>query len=113
MRILKLTPALEKRLLAARILRDEEAERVATRIVGDVRRGGDDALLAWSNKLDHNKLRAKDLWIARSEIDTAQKSISADFWRAIKQAARNIRAVAQKQMPRAWTMEVQPGVEIS
>ena len=44
MRILKLTGAVETRLLAARGRRNVEAERVAGKIIADVRRRGDAAL---------------------------------------------------------------------
>src|SRR2546425_121985 len=43
MRIVKLTPAVEKKLLRARQERDAEAERVASEIVADVRKRGDAA----------------------------------------------------------------------
>src|SRR5271170_2168241 len=54
MRILKLTPAVEKKLLRARQERDREAERVAAEIIADVRNRGDVALFAWAEKLDHS-----------------------------------------------------------
>ncbi len=38
--------------------------------------------------------------------------MSPDFLRAIRQAARNIRRVAEKQLPRPWSLEVEPGVRI-
>jgi len=113
MRILKLTPAVEKKLLAARIAHDEEAQSVAARIVADVRKRGDTALLAWTKELDSADLRARDLWISQKEIRSAQRHVSPNFLRAIRQAARNIRRVAEKQLPRPWTIEVEAGVRIS
>jgi histidinol dehydrogenase len=113
MRILKLTHAVEKKLLAARVVHDEEAQAVATRIVADVRKRGDTALLAWTKKLDQADLRAKDLWISQKAIRTAQRHVSPDFLRAIRQASRNIRRIAEKQLPRPWSVEVESGVRIS
>ena len=52
MRILKLTPRIEKSLLARRAHQDIEAQRVASEIVADVRKRGDAALFAWTKKLD-------------------------------------------------------------
>jgi len=40
----------------------------------------------------------------------ARKSISKDFLAAIEHAARNIRAVARRQKPQEWTIDVEPGV---
>jgi histidinol dehydrogenase len=113
MRILKLTHAVENKLLAARVVHDEEAQAVATRIVADVRKRGDTALLAWTKKLDQVDLRAKDLRISQKEIRTAQRHVSGDFLRAIRQASRNIRRIAEKQLPRPWSVEVETGVRIS
>ena len=112
MRIVKLTPAVEKQLLRARQRRDVEAERVAARIIGDVRRRGDAALFAWTKKLDGVDLRGEGVWISRREMSAAASSVSADFLRAVKHAARNVERVAKKQMPRAWTIEVEPGVRV-
>jgi histidinol dehydrogenase len=113
MRILKLTHAIEKKLLAARVAHDKEAQAVAARIVADVRRRGDTALLAWTNKLDHPDLRARDLWISQKEIRSAERNVSRDFLRTIQHAARNIRCVAEKQLPRPWSFAVRRGVRIS
>jgi len=50
MRILKLTPATEKQFLGARQSRDTEAERIAAKIIAEVRRDGDAALFAYAKK---------------------------------------------------------------
>jgi histidinol dehydrogenase len=112
MRILKLTPGVEKKLLAARVWHDQEAQTVAAQIVADVRKRGDSALLAWARKLDDTDLSAKNLWISQKEIRSAERNVSPDFLHAIRQAARNIRRVAEKQLPRPWSLEVEPGVRI-
>ena len=112
MRILKLTAAVEKQLLRARQQRDVEAERVAARIVDDVRRRGDAALFAWARELDGIDLRRDGIWISRREMQAATKSVSAGFLRAIKHAVRNVRRVAEQQLPGPWMIEVEPGVRI-
>jgi histidinol dehydrogenase len=113
MRIIKLTPGVEKQLLAARVSHDQEAQTVAAQIVADVRKRGDSALLAWAGKLDGADLSAKNLWISQKEIRTAKRNVSPDFLGAIRQAARNIRRFAEKQLPRPWSVQVEPGVRIS
>ena len=112
MRILKLTGAVEKRLLDARERRDVEAEKVAAKIIADVQRRGDAALFSWAKKLDGINLARHRVWISQREIEAAQKSVSADFLRAVKHAMANVRRVAEKQLPRNWSMEVEPGVGI-
>src|SRR5258707_998389 len=41
-----------------------------------------------------------------------KKSVSADFLRAVKHAIANVRKVAEKQLPRSWSMEVETGVSV-
>lgn len=112
MRILRLTHDVEKRLLQARQGSNRDAERVAVRIAGDVRRNGDAALLRWTKKLDGVDLKRKGMWISQRELRVAERQVSTDFLRAVRHAARNIRRVAERQLPRAWTLEVEPGVRI-
>jgi len=112
MRILNLTSVVERQLLRARQTRHTQAERVAARIVRDVQHRGDAALQAWTKKLDGVDLRRQSVWISRLEIQTATKSVSPIFLRAVKHAARNVRRVAERQLPRPWQLEIQPGVRI-
>jgi histidinol dehydrogenase len=112
MRIVRLTPAVEKKLLHVRQEHDAEAEGIASKIVGDVRRRGDAALSAWMKKLDGIDLHRESLWISGGDIRAARKQVSRDFLRALEHAARNVRRVAEKQLTKPWTMEVEPGVKI-
>jgi histidinol dehydrogenase len=113
MRILKLTPRIEKRLLSRRAQHDEEAHSVASEIVADVRKRGDAALFAWTKKLDNLDLARDGVWISQKEIRSAERRVSSEFLGAIKRAAKNVRSVAEKQLPRPWTFETEPGVRIS
>jgi histidinol dehydrogenase len=113
MRILKLTSTVEKKLLRARHERDLEAERVAATIIADVRKRGDVALAAWAKKLDGIDLSQTGTWISQREISAARKQVSLEFIRAVRHAAKNIRCVAEQQLPRGWSLEVEPGVTIS
>jgi histidinol dehydrogenase len=110
MRVLRLTAAIEKKLLGARRASGREAARVATRIVQDVQRRGDAALFSWTKKLDRVALDSRTVWVSRSEFADARKNISREFLAAIDHAARNIRAVARRQKPAEWSFEVEPGV---
>jgi histidinol dehydrogenase len=113
MRLLTLTDALAGQLLAARRSGDAAADRVAARIVNDVRRRGDAALFSWSKRLDGLRLTPGTLWIAQAEFDAALLSVSQGLLGALQHAARNIRRVAEKQRPRAWSVNVEPGVKVS
>ena len=113
MRIVKLTPRIENWLLARRARQDDEAHSVAEEIVADVRKRSDAALFAWTKKLDHFNLARKGVWISKKEIHSAQRTVSPEFLNAIKRAAKNVRRVAEKQLPRPWSFESEPGVRIS
>src|SRR4029077_18263400 len=113
MRIVKLTPRTEKWLLGRRAQRDNEAYSVAATIVADVRKRGDSALFAWTKKLDELNIAHDGVWISEKEIRAAKAQVSSEFLKAIQRAAKNVRRVAEKQLPRPWTIETEPGVKIS
>jgi histidinol dehydrogenase len=110
MRVLALTPAAQEKVLASRRDSSREAERIASRIVEDVRRRGDAALFAYTKKFDRVALSQKNVWVPPAELKQAVRKVPADFLAAIDHAARNIRAVARKQKPLEWNIEVEPGV---
>jgi len=113
MRIVKLTPRTERWLLARRAQRDDEAHSVAATIVADVRKRGDSALFSWTKELDELDLSRTGVWISEKEIRAARAHVSSEFLKAVQRAAKNVRRVAEKQLPRPWTIETQPGVRIS
>src|SRR6266481_1309698 len=112
MRILRLTAAVEKKLLAARNRRDAQAEKVAAKIIADVRRTGDAGLRSWTQKLDGTDLERTGVWVSQQEIEEALRKVGTDFLRAVKHAISNVRKVADEQLPRNWPMEVEPGVSV-
>jgi len=110
MRVLPLTPAAQEKVLASRRDSSREAERIASRIVADVKRRGDAALFAYTKRFDRVALTLKNVWVPRAELKQALRKVPADFLAAIDHAARNIRAVARRQKPLEWNIEVEPGV---
>ena len=113
MRILKLTPKTEAELTKRRQAWDREAHRAAVRIVADVRRRGDAALDGWTEKLDGADVRGRLLWVSPREMNAARRRVGSEFLRAVDHAVRNVRRVAEKQLPREWSLQVEPGVRVS
>src|SRR6202049_2043356 len=113
MRILRLTSRVEEKILSARHRRDVRAEAVASRIVGDIRRRGDAALFGWTRRLDDIRLTPRNVWLSLNERRSAARTISKDLRVALEHAARNIRRVAEAQLPRSWSIAVEPGVRVS
>ncbi len=112
MRIVRLTDAVADKFLARRSSHDAAAEKIAARILADVRKNGDAALFRWIFHLDGLRLTRKSLWIAPAEIRAASRGVPRELVRAIEHAARNIRRVAEEQRPRSWTITVEPGVRV-
>jgi histidinol dehydrogenase len=113
MRILKLTLAVEKKLALMREGRDREAWAIASKIVADVRRRGDAALFQWAKDLDGVDFARKGLWISKAEMAAARKRVSGDFLRATQHAAANVRRVSEAQLPKPWSVQVEPGVRLA
>lgn len=122
-RILKLNSATEKQLLRARQFRDIAAERVAAKIIADVRRRGDAALFAYTQKLDRQNLNSKSVWTPctgaaslrlslTSHNESTSIPVSSAFLGAISHAAKNVRAVAKKQLPKPWSLTIESGITI-
>jgi histidinol dehydrogenase len=113
MRILRFTGALEEKILAQRRGRDRVAERAAARIIQDVQRRGDAALFYWTKRFDGLPLQRSRVWVSRDELRSASRRVCAAFLDAVDHAARNIRAVARRQKPPEWALNIEPGVRAS
>lgn len=100
------------RLMRARAVRLEDAEPAARRIVGDVRRNGDRALIRYAKQFDETDLLKEGFTVSRREIRQAYRSVTRDFIQAVRLAERNIRTVARRQLPRPWRIETQSGVVV-
>ncbi len=96
--------AAEKRVreLTSRASRLEAVEPQVRRIVADVRRNGDRALLKYARKWDA-LAAAQPVRVASSEIRAAWKSASPELRSALQKAADNIRRFCEWQKPAEWT----------
>jgi histidinol dehydrogenase len=88
----------------------DRVERPVRRIVEDVRRGGDRALLAARAHFD-GVSRKQPMRIAPGELHRAWEETSPELHGALKLAARNIADFAKRQLPRDWDTESVPGVK--
>jgi histidinol dehydrogenase len=113
MRVLRLTNAVEEKILTQRRGHDVVAGRAAARIIHDVQRRGDAAIFYWTKRFDGLALQRNNVWVSRDELRSAPRRVSAAFLDAVDHAARNIRAVANRQKPEEWTLELEPGVRAS
>lgn len=96
-------------LLARRSAAWENVLPAAKRIVDGVRKGGDAALRAYAEKFDGNSKPSR-LQISPDEMQEALENISPVFERALRTAAKNIRAFAERQKPKDWNYAPASGV---
>ena len=96
-------------LLDKRPAGDPAVQRRVAAIVARVRRDGDRALLTYARRFDGLD---GPIEVSRREIDKSATLVDSNVKKAIALAARNIRTVAEKQRPRAWSVSPVPGVRI-
>src|SRR5450432_1083227 len=98
------------RLLARKAARFTAAEAVVRPILEAVRKRGDRALMEYARQFDH--LERKSVLVPPAELQAAREGLTAEFRAAVETAAANIRAYAQRQMPREWTAQLKPGLKL-
>lgn len=81
------------------------------KIVSDVRRNGDRALLDYTAGLEGVKLNVDEIRVNEAEFRSAYKQLDAATVKAIKGAAAAIKKFHLKQLPREWMTQLGPGVK--
>jgi histidinol dehydrogenase len=82
--------------------RFDDIEPAVSKIVDDVRRNGDAALLKYAHQFDglDSEQRVR---VCESEMKAAWKQAPAQLKTALQKAAKNIRQFCEWQKPKAWT----------
>lgn len=110
MRIIESTDAAGvSALLDRRPTRDAELTQRVADIVASVRRAGDEALFDYARRFDGLEGR---IHVPREEMRHAAASLTKPVRAAIAAAARNIRHVAKRQVPKPWKTSPVRGVDI-
>jgi len=97
-------------LLSATRIRDRATESRARQIVDRVRRSGDAALQRYARQLDGLK---GPIEVPRIRWERHASPLPDEVRAAIRRAARNIRSVAKRQVPRGWRHTVAPGITVA
>ncbi|MCZ6634926.1 MAG: histidinol dehydrogenase [bacterium] len=87
-----------------------ELEATVQEIISAVRHQGDRALLEYTHKFDGVLLRAEDLRVTQSEIETAYRDTDSNLIEVITAAADNIRRFHSAQKQTSWFIEDGDGV---
>ena len=88
---------------------DAELNRKVASIVAAVRKDGDRALMAYARQFDHLVMPVE---VTREEMLEAVAGLAPQVRRAIATAAKHIRHVARRQVPKGWTTSPAAGITI-
>jgi len=87
-----------------------EIEKSVATIVHAVRQEGDAALFRFAKEFDHAVLNRKNMRVSKAEMAAAEKAVSSENKRAIREALRHIRSFAKERIPQPWHYSPRPGV---
>ncbi|MCO7124853.1 histidinol dehydrogenase [Sporolactobacillus shoreicorticis] len=86
----------------------EEAQKSVASIIAAVKSDGDEALKNYTKQFDGIDLDS--IRVTEEAMHEAASRVPEQVLKAIKQAASNIRAFHEKQVPKSWTETVKEGV---
>lgn len=81
---------------------DLTAAQIVERIVGDVRREGDAAVIRYTRLIDKTELTPQELLVTEEEYEAAYREADAGVVASLKRAAENVRRYHQEQKPNSW-----------
>jgi histidinol dehydrogenase len=79
------------------------------RIVQDVKKNGDQALIKYTNLFDAPNLKVESLKVTDRELQGAVKKVDRTFIRALNRATSQIEAFHRLQAPKSWINTQRPG----
>ncbi|MES0349988.1 MAG: histidinol dehydrogenase [Desulfobacteria bacterium] len=75
------------------------------RILADVRKEKDEALIRYINRFDAPRLTIKSLKVSKKEFDQAQLRVDRGFLRSLNKAAKQIEAFHRHQVVESWSVK--------
>jgi histidinol dehydrogenase len=111
MGILRILPrGRAKSLLARRAVKLEQAIATVRPMLEAVKQRGDAALLEYGRKFD--QLDRRSVRVSARECEAASRRLDPKFIRAVRAAAKNVRAFAAAQLPKPIQVEIAPGLRL-
>ena len=83
--------------------------QAVSRMIDDVRRNGDNAVIEYTRRFDAPKLAASSMKVTTREMAAAAKKVDPSFVRALNRAASQIEAFHRKQLQQSWIDTQRPG----
>lgn len=87
------------RFLVSRESISKDVSATVSGIIADIRARGDEALLDYTRRFDHQEAVQAGIKVSASELDEAEKNCPADVRSALELAAQRIRDYSEKQLP--------------
>lgn len=81
---------------------DLGASEIVDRIVGEVRRDGDAAVIKYTRLIDRTEFAAEEFAVTEAEYEAAYKEADPAVVRSLQRAAENVRRYHQEQKPNSW-----------
>ncbi|OFW80425.1 MAG: histidinol dehydrogenase [Alphaproteobacteria bacterium RIFCSPLOWO2_01_FULL_40_26] len=101
------------RFLSESQKQNTNAAKIAEKIIADIRKNGDSALISCCNKFDKTAFKkAEELLVSNQEILAAEKSTRKEVKSALKSAFTRIKNYHQKQMPKNLDFKDKDGVAL-
>jgi histidinol dehydrogenase len=83
--------------------------QAVNRILDDVRRNGDEAVIKYARRFDAPNLTPASLRVSTGEMAAASKKVGRSFVRALNRAASQIEAFHRQQVRQSWIDTRRPG----
>ncbi|MEJ2658664.1 MAG: histidinol dehydrogenase [Desulfobacterales bacterium] len=80
-----------------------------TRMIEDVRKNKDQALIKYTNRFDSTELTPESIQVTQEEIDNASKYVDRSFITSLNRAIRQIESFHRQQLCTSWINTRRPG----
>lgn len=81
---------------------DLTAAQIVDRIVGEVRRDGDAAVIKYTKLIDRTEFTPEEFLVTAAEYEAAYEEADPEVVASLKKAAENVRQYHQEQKPNSW-----------
>ena len=81
---------------------DLTAAQIVDRIVGEVRRDGDAAVIKYTKLIDRTEFTPEEFLVTEAEYEAAYEEADPEVVASLKRAAENVRRYHQEQKPNSW-----------
>lgn len=81
---------------------DLTAAEIVDRIVGDVRRDGDEAVIKYTKLIDRTEFTPEEFVVTEAEYEAAYQEADPVVVESLRKAAENVRRYHQEQKPNSW-----------